>query len=295
MKLYFFIFTALIFLSLSSCKKEDNFEDIDIPIEEQDVTCLYHEISALNAIKELFISGQQLAFTETNFVFNTLSNGCAINKDSISSKDSMKLNLNFGNQISLSKDGKFRSGVVEYVYSKNKSFCDSGNVIKLFLKNYRVDSLLINGIQTLKNNGKVNDTMSWGITSTLLITNNKSKSFSYNGNHFILLNNYSSSFIDYKHSLNFDYAIFKLRGSAFGKNIVEETYSSTLNNNVEFSLLCKADNNFQTNSQFIKGAVLYQTKSLFSQKNSIIDFGIGICDSKVTLKSKGYSIETTYK
>jgi hypothetical protein len=113
------IFLTIVLFAFSSCKKDD-FESDDIgPIVEQDVTFLKHEIVALNVIKDVFVSGQQVCFHDSLFSFNSTDNSIQITKDSLSNLDSMKIKINYGNNLILCKDGKFRSGLIQFSYKKN--------------------------------------------------------------------------------------------------------------------------------------------------------------------------------
>ncbi len=179
------IFLIIVLFAFSSCKKDD-FESEDIgPIVEQDVTFLKHEIVALNVIKDVFVSGQQVSFNDSLFSFNSMNNSVLITKDSISNLDSMKIKINYGNNLVLCKDGKFRSGLIQFAFKKNLSFTDSTNKIAILLNNYRTDTLLINGIQIITNSGRIYDTLTWQITSSMLMTTNNAKNITFTGDHTI--------------------------------------------------------------------------------------------------------------
>jgi hypothetical protein len=284
------IFLTIVLFAFSSCKKDD-FESDDIgPIVEQDVTFLKHEIVALNVIKDVFVSGQQVCFHDSLFSFNSTDNSIQITKDSLSNLDSMKIKINYGNNLILCKDGKFRSGLIQFSYKKNLSFTDSTNKIKILLNNYRTDTLLINGIQAFTNSGRSNDTLTWQINSSLLMTTNNAKNITFTGNHSIKLKNTQNAFVGYNQPLIFTIAQFLVGGVSSGTNINQASYRSYLSNDVEFGYSCISDTVFSKLLSFTKGYSNYQLIGLISQNNNYIIFGNGDCDKSYMLKSQGFSL-----
>jgi len=282
-----FITTVIIF---SSCKKDD-FESGDIgPIVEQDVSFLKHEIVALNAVKDIFVSGQQVCFHDSLFSFNSTNNNVQILKDSLSNLDSMKIKINYGNNLILCKDGKFRSGQIQFSYKKNLSFTDSTNKIAILLNNYRTDTLLINGIQTITNSGRIHDTLSWQITSSMLMTTNNAKNITFTGNHSIKLKNTQNAFVGFNQPLSFTLAQFLVGGVSSGTNINQASYRSYLSNDVEFGYSCVSDTVYSKLLSFTKGYSNYQLIGLISQTNNYIVYGNGECDRSYMLKSQGYTL-----
>lgn len=284
------IFLIIVLFAFSSCKKDD-FESEDIgPIVEQDVTFLKHEIVALNVIKDVFVSGQQVSFNDSLFSFNSMNNSVLITKDSISNLDSMKIKINYGNNLVLCKDGKFRSGLIQFAFKKNLSFTDSTNKIAILLNNYRTDTLLINGLQTITNSGRIYDTLTWQITSSMLMTTNNAKNITFTGDHSIKLKNTQNAFVNFNQPLSFALAQFLLGGVSNGSNINQASYRSYLSNDVEFGYSCKSDSVYSKLLSFTKGYSNYQLIGLLSQTNNYIVFGYGECDRSYILKSQGYSL-----
>jgi hypothetical protein len=284
------IFILIVSISFFSCKK-DNFESGDIgPIVEQDVTFLKHEIAALNTIKDIFVSGQQICFHDSLFSFNSIDNSVQISKDSISNLDSLKIRINYGNNLVLCKDGKFRSGLIQYSYKKNLSFTDSTNKVSIQLNNYRTDTILINGNQLITNSGRINDTLTWQINTSILMTTNNAKNISFTGNHLVKLKNTLNSFLNYSTSLVFSSAQFSLSGTSSGNNINQINYRSYLSNDVEFGYTCISDTIFPKLLSFTNGYSNYQLIGLISQTNNYIIFGNGDCDKSYMLKTQGFSV-----
>ncbi len=277
-----------------SCDQESD-EDVNSDIIEQDLTILYHELSNINCIKEVFSSGQQLAFDDSLFLFNTINNSAEISVDSVSSVDSSFINLNFGSSVSLCKDGKFRSGLIKYSFLKPNHYADSANVITVNLVNYRVDTLLLNGNQIIINKGLIDDTLTWEIANNLVITTNKGISISAIGTYNLFLLNTSTNFVNYNQPIVFSSAKFKLKGNSHGANYEGRNYYTNTDNNVTFGFDCLADTMYNTNNLFTKGELYYQSGSLVSTRKCIIFFGNGECDRNYTFKCNGYSLTGKFR
>jgi hypothetical protein len=162
----FFLLSA----TLLSCKKNDNIDDPNIPIEEQDVNYLFHQVNAYNTIKDAFILSVGAGSNKNISAYNTLNNSLSIIKDSISVVDTMKIIISYGTNIVLCNDNKYRSGEMVLKYNKTKSFSDSTTSFKINILNLRMDSVTINGIITVSNKGILSDTLSWNVASSLQAT-----------------------------------------------------------------------------------------------------------------------------
>jgi hypothetical protein len=287
----FFLLSA----TLLSCKKNDNIDDPNIPIEEQDVNYLFHQVNAYNTIKDAFILSVGAGSNKNISAYNTLNNSLSIIKDSISVVDTMKIIISYGTNIVLCNDNKYRSGEMVLKYNKTKSFSDSTTSFKINILNLRMDSVTINGIITVSNKGILSDTLSWNVTSSIVLATNNLKSLSFNGNHSIKLLNTIIAYLNNLKQVNFNVAHFGIKGQATGTNTLKKTYSELIYLPIEFDYNCRpvTANNFI--SPFIAGKVSHYINMMFSNDVSYIDFGNRTCDDVMILKRNGYSLTTNFR
>ena len=281
--------------TLLSCKKNDNIDDPNSPIEEQDLNYLFHQVNAYNTVKDAFIISVGAGSNQNISAYNTLNNSLSIIKDSTSIVDTMKIIISYGNNIVLCNDNKYRSGEINLKYNKTKSFSDSTTSFKINILNLRMDSVTINGIITVSNKGILNDTLSWNVTSSIVLATNNLKNLSFNGNHNVKLLNTTIAYLNNLKQINFNVAHFGIKGQANGTNTLKKSYSELIYPHTEFDYNCHpvTANNFI--SPFIAGKVAHYVNGMFSNDVSYIDFGNRTCDDVMILKRNGYSLTTNFR
>jgi hypothetical protein len=262
--------TSLIF---TGCKKEQDTTESDTQ-SESDNALAESTFSDMHSISDEAYGGGMSSFkTESTGGILAMCAKIAFNNKNSSDPDS--ISVDFGPTNCLCKDGRNRRGKIIVSYTRH--YIDSGAFIAISTDNYFVDDNKIDGIKSIKNNGRnAAGNLSWTLTVDGTITKaNGGGVISWKATR-------TREWIAGDLTPFFWYDdVYLITGSASGTNINGKTFSSNISKPLRREMKCR----------WIVSGTHEFTPS--GKPTRVLDYGNGTCDNdaSVTVNGKVYNIK----
>jgi hypothetical protein len=262
---------------VSSCKKDNDEEIIDsdpTSFTEENSEAEFFSNDALN-MSDAAANGEQ-KFRGGNDDMSVLSGCATVNKDSANKT----ITIDFGTSYCLCKDGRYRKGIINIVYTGGK-YADSASSRTVSFTDYYVarDTTKwkkISGSKTVTNNGR-NTAGNWNWT----IQGNNIRIDKHNGNWHtwsFTRNREQIAGSGTKTVLDDTYMI---TGGGSGQNSKGENYSSSIKTALKRVMTCP----------WFESGVVEVTPG--NKPTRTIDYGTTGCDATATITVKGKTYTVT--
>jgi archaellum component FlaF (FlaF/FlaG flagellin family) len=273
-------FLAIIYVTLAftSCKKDqeqvdnDTSSATDNSIAQQnfnDLTTMADE-ALRNGTSNIYKSGNSYSVLSACATIDLVS-GTKVN---FSSDGKDTITINFGSNNCLCNDGRYRRGLVQFVYTG--PYRTSGTVITVTPSNYYVNDHAVQGVKTITNNGSG---IGYFLRHTIVVNGTIVKP---NGGGTITWNSTRTrDWVSGDTTLMWDDDVYQINGNANGTSAGGTNFSSTIIS----PLIRKFDpTNPVCRRYFTQGTIDHIPSG---KPTRTIDFGNGTCDNLGTITVNG--------